>query len=42
MAFKPPEEFEYELHDEENGHMWLLAIRAVEEYRAEFGHYAGL
>ena len=40
--FKAPEEFEWELHDPEQVHMWYLTSRVVEEFRAEHGYYAGL
>lgn len=40
--YEAPEEFAWELHDPENGHLWYIVTRCVEEFRAEKGYYAGM
>ena len=39
---KVPEDFQWELHDDEACNRWYLACKAVEEYRQENGVLPGM
>jgi hypothetical protein len=41
--FKTPEEFVWELHDDDNScHKWYIVARCIEEFRDHHGKYPGL
>ena len=37
-----PEDFEFELDDEDSLSPWYLAVRAAEDFRTKHGHYPGM
>lgn len=39
---KVDEDFQWSLHDEEECHLWYILTRCIEEFRDEFGYYAGM
>ena len=39
---KVEDDFQWSLHDEEECHLWYILLRCIEEFRDEFGYYAGL
>ena len=40
--YEAPDEFGWELHEPEEGHLWYIVTKCVEEFRAEKGYYAGM